>query len=442
MKRFNIHRAPVPALCALTLITWIIPSPIFAGELTLQDAVGKAMARSPQVSQAQADYAASVEKKRGTWSNAGPRVTGQYNEAHFGQAATVQLAPQSPPIEMRGETVKQGSLMVTQPVTGLYAVSELANLAGLSSKMADEGLAKARRDTGFAAAEAYLQAYLAIEQERIAAESLQAAQSQFKDASAIAGVGRLNQADLLKFQIALSQAETRRAQSRATRTLALAALRMAIQIPMSEAVELQKDLPEIQKVQASDSDLREMAKKRIEYRQAVLGRKIGDSGIKVAYAQYIPNINLFYKMDHDFDDHLAFGSQRDTHSVGVSLQWDIWSNGSSYFAVREAVDQKAKAEYMLVSATDGLELDLLQSKESAQVAQESLKLAEDAVKQAKEAYRIDLIRFKAGQISATDLIQSEAARSNAEGQLVAAKVQALTWNLKLQKALGYSEPKI
>ena len=440
MKKFDHKFAIEATLGALALIALAFPSALEARQLSLQEAVSTAMERSPQVHEAEAGYAAGIEKKRGAWSNAGPKVSGQYNESHFGQPETVQFGPQT--IVMRDETVKMGSLTIAQPITGVYAVSEYATLVGLNTKMAGEGLAKARRDTGFAAAEAYLQAYLAIEQERIAEESLDAAKSQFKDASAIAGVGRLNQADLLKFQIALSQADSRRAQSHATHTLALAALRMAIQMPMQEAIELQIDLPELKSIVLSDGDLRELVKKRIEYRQALLGQRIGDSGIKVAYAQFIPNVNLFYKIDHDFDPVISFGAQRDTRSVGVRLQWDIWNNGSTFFAVREAVKEKAKADAMVVGATDGLQLDLMQSKESAQVAQESLKLAEDAVKQAEEAYRIDVIRFKAGQISATDLIQSESSRSNAQGQLVAAKIQALTWNLRLQKALGYTEPKI
>ena len=426
---------------ALSLIVLTFPTALVAAQqITLQEAVGKAMERSPAVSQAESDYAANVEKKRGAWSNAGPKVSAQYNESYFGKQQTAQLGPQT--LVLRDDTVKMGSLTVAQPITGIYAVAEYAHLVGLNTEMAEEGLGKARRDTGFAAAESYLQAYLAVEQERIAEESLQAAQSQFKDASAIAGVGRLNQADLLKFQIALSQANSRRAQSRATKHLSMAALKMAIQAPMQEDIELQKDLPAPQKVEVASGDLRDLVKKRVEFRQAMLGEEIAGAGVKVAYAQFIPNVNLFYKIDHNFGTITGMGGEKDTHSYGVSLQWDIWNNGSSVFAVREAVNQKSKASAMAVGATDGLQLDLMQAKESTEVAQESLKLAEDAVKQAEEAYRIDVIRFKSGQMSATDMIQSESSRSNAQGQLVAAKIQSLTWALKLQKALGFTEPKI
>ncbi|MBF0443182.1 MAG: TolC family protein, partial [Oligoflexales bacterium] len=120
----------------------------------------------------------------------------------------------------------------------------------------------------------------------------------------------------------------------------------------------------------------------------------------------------------------------------------LWTGGSSIFAVREAINQKAKAESAFISATDGLQIDLSQARETTIAAVESLNLAEDALKQSEEAYRIDKIRFKEGQISANDLIQSEAARSNAQGQLIAAKTQAILWNLKLQKAIGYTEPKV
>jgi outer membrane protein len=441
ISRFRRDRLPQPGRPFTPLVVLLCFAATASGEeLTIEQCIAKALNSSTMVSAAESNYQAAQEKRRGAWANAGPRVSVGYNEAYFKEPQVVQFGPQS--ITMRPDTVKTGNITVAQPVTGLYAVSEYASLQGVSEDMAEQSLHKSRRDTAFGVAESYLQAYLTEQQEKIAEESLNAAQSQFKDASAMANVGRLGQSDLLKFQLALSQASTRLAQARAGKNLAFTSLKLAIGVSPAEALALGKELPQVKPFEAPQGEARDLIKQRIEYREAELRKEAAHGGVKVAMAQFIPNINLFAKLDRNFGETGGLGAEKETRSYGVSLQWDIWSNGSSFFAVREAREQSAGASHALQSASDGLYLELVQAIDSSRVAVESLKLAEDAVKQADEAYRIDVIRFKAGQISATELIQSESLRSSARGQLVAAQTQALIWNFRLQKATGAMQPKI
>jgi len=126
----------------------------------------------------------------------------------------------------------------------------------------------------------------------------------------------------------------------------------------------------------------------------------------------------------------------------VKLTWDLWSNGSTFFEIREAASNQLKAEVNEQVAQDAVQLDLTQAYENALAAQESLRLARSAVAQAEEVYRIDQLRFKNGQISATDLIRSESDRSTASGNLVNAETQLLVWHLKLQKAAGADLPQL
>ncbi|MBF0442229.1 MAG: TolC family protein, partial [Oligoflexales bacterium] len=323
---FKAKSTEISLIFILQFLSGAMTGKLLAAELTLKDAMDRAVQNSQSVIQAKHEYAATNEKESGTWANMSPRVSTEYKEAYFEKEQSFQLSPQAPAMVLRGKVSKTGSLMVAQPITGLYAVYELGKMSGYQKNIAEEGLIKAKRDAAYSAAEAYLQAYSAQEQEIIAKTSLDAAQSQFNDARAIARVGRLNQADLLKFQIALSSAKVKLANSKAAKVIAFKVLRSVLQASSEEEITLQKQLPDIQMI-----DLKEIKDdsftKRPEYKQASIARELGASGVKVASAQFVPNVSVFYRIDRNFGELTAMSGEKETKYYGLSLQWDLWTGG-------------------------------------------------------------------------------------------------------------------
>lgn len=406
---------------------------------TLQAAVAQAVARNPNVEQAQADVDAATEHKRGAWSNVGPRASVQYNELHYPDAQTANFGGQN--IVLRSDLSKTGSLTVSQTITGLYAAVQYGKFSSLQADLSYEGLRQAKRDIGFQAAEAFLNAYQAQEQDSISAASLKATRRQYEDALAIQRVGRLSQGDVLKFQLALSQAESRAAQAQATKQLAFANLRQITQTKDDETIALDPTLPSLTE---EDTDVQkgiaEAMALRPEAKRAEIASNLADYNKDLAYAQFVPTINVFKKWDRNFGEVTGFGGEKEVSYYGISLQWDIWSSGSSVFAVREAIASKNKAEAAKTNANDLIKLDVIQSWQNFQAAKQSLRFAQTGVVQAEEAYRIDQTRFKNGQISATDLILSESSKSAAQGNKVAAETQYLLWHFRLQRSIGKELP--
>jgi outer membrane protein len=406
--------------------------------LTLSEAVNRAVSRNPAVDQAQAEMDAATERKRSAWTNIGPRVSAEYNETYFPDKQTIQFGGAD--VLVRDDVSKTGSLTVAQPITGLYAAVQYGRFSNMQQDISFEALRQAKRDVAFQTAEAFLNAYQAQEQEVIAAASLNAARRQYDDALAIQRVGRLSQGDVLKFQLALSQAESRAAQARSTKQVAFALLQQMIQTREGELV-LDKALPKLEEENIDiEKGIEKALAQRPEARQADLGSELADYNKDLAYSQFIPSVNVFKKWDRNFGEMTAFGGEKETTYYGISLQWDIWSNGSSVFAVREAVANKNKAEASRAMAHDGVRLDVIQSWQNFQAAKQSLKFAQTGVTQAEEAYRIDQTRFKNGQISATDLILSECAMTTAQGTRVAAETQYLLWHFRLQRSMGRDLP--
>jgi len=408
----------------------------FANSLTIDEAVARAVTTSPRIRGAQADRDAAKEKRRGAWADLGPRLKAEYSQVRFEDAQKFQMGPTE--ITLRPEEVKSGSLTLAQPITGLYALAERARMEGSQEDQKDLMLQAARTEVALQTADSWLKAYGAQRQLQIAQASVEAALSQQKDAAALERVGRLNRGDVLRLELAVSEAKARVATTRAGRDIVIAALREAIDVEPGTPVDLAETLP---LVPADDPELAEALKvsreTRIERRMAENGVTLAGFGRSLALSQFSPNINLFAKLDHNFGEPAGLGaSGRDTRSVGVMLSWDLWNNGSSTFAVREAAQQVIRAGENVAGIDEQIRLDVQAAIYNLKAARESLSLATVAVNQAEEAYRIEQARFKTGARSSTDLILAEAARANAQGRRVAAETDIISWYMKLQKAQG------
>lgn len=409
-------------------------------ELSLNEAIQRAMSRSFSVAQAEAARDAQREARRGALARLGPSGTVSYNEQHFDKAQVATF--NGNPLVIRDDVTKNGSLIVTQPITGLYGYIENARLNDLQEDVTEEGLRKARADAGFAGAQAFLNAYAAQEQVAIAEASVNAAQSAFNDANVMNRVGRINQADYLKFQLALTQAQSRSSQARANNVIANSVLRQTLQMPEQETFFLSKELPEPKaNALALEEAIQTALKNRPDLKQAEMGAEIAGFGKKLAYTEFIPSVDIFGQIDRNFGEITALGSQeRDVKYYGIKVQWNFWNNGASVFKIREAIDSTHKAESAYAAAKDGVRLEVIQAVQNLQAARESLKQAEAGIKQAEEAYRIDQVRYKSGGITASDRILSESTKSDVQGQYVSARTQLLGWYFQLQRALGQEQP--
>lgn len=409
--------------------------------LSLSDAVNRALGSSTRIRQAGFDHEAQVEKVRGAWAEMGPRLKAEYSEVHFPSALSFQLNPAAPPITTRPEAIKNGTLTLAQSITGLPVFFEKARAETAQRDIKALTLRLTKSEVSYQTAERWLEAYQLTRQLGIAQASVAAAENQLKDAKSLERVGRLNRGDVLKLELAVSEAKARAAQARVGVELSVAALREVLGLEPTEPVELENALPD---VPDSDPDLatalQNAREQRLETQRARHGVSLAGLGKHLAYAQFSPNVNVFASLNRNFADQLALGTERQFRTYGVQVSWDIWNNGSHVFGVREAAEQQAKAEEAVKTVEDAVKLDVQAALANLRAARETLALAKVAVEQATEAYRIETVRFRTGTRSATDLITAETSEASAKGRLVTAQTSLINWHLKLQKALGGEQP--
>ncbi len=410
-----------------------------ASRMSIEETISRALTVSPLLKSAQAGEQAQREKKRGSWSDLGPRVKVNYNEVRFDDT---QVAPMNGQlVVIRPKQTKVGQLQVLQPITGAIALQQNAGLQGANQRLLEAETSLTESNVAFSAAEAWLRAYQADRQLAIADASILATESQLKDARALERAERLNRGDVLKLELMVSESKTRSAQARAFREIAFASLREAVGLAPDAEINLDNSLPQISALSMeSEQALTTAFARRVELTKAREGADIAGYGKKLAYTQFVPNVNVFLQYEHNYGELSAFSSQRQVRSYGIQASWDIWNNGSSVFAIREASQRQVQAEEGVRGVETMVRMDVLSAFANLRAARESLELAKVADEQATEAYRIEKVRFSAGTRSATDLVLAETSATGSKIRNVTAQTDWISSQLKCQKALGEGRP--
>ncbi len=430
---------------ALSALSW--SSGARAVALTFDATVARALESSTRVKATAHELEAAVERRRASWADAGPRVSADFSEVHFEDEQTAQLGAQE--VLLRPKVTRSASITASQPLTGAVALIAKAGLDGTTEDVKALALAQAKIETAFAAAEAWLRAAEKEKLVKVATESVAAAEKQSQDGAALERAGRINRGDLLRLQLATSEAKARLAGARAAAEIAFAVLRETVGMPAGTTIEVQ-GAPEAQVVAEKETpapagDVQGALKSRLEPQQAALGVEIAGFYKKLAYSQFSPNVNVFVKWERNLGE-LAGGlggtPKRDAKTYGITANWLLWDNMSRVFQVRQASEEVARTEALKSGAEAAIRLDVASAEAMLKASRESLALAVSAVTQADESYRIEEARFKTGSRSATDLILSEASRTGARGRLVTARTDFEASRLKLAKALGQDRPKL
>jgi outer membrane protein len=407
-------------------------------ELTLPEAIQRALDHSPMLESAKADLQGQVERTRSSWSSLGPRVDLQWRDVRFEDKQEMLLGPNA--ITLRDDRVSTGSAVLTQPILGLYGLYEKAQFEDVNTYAKNLAMQMTRREIVLQTAETYLRAHAANMLLDVALASQQAADAQVRDGQELMRVGRINRGDYLRLQVAASEAQARAAEAEAYREILFATLRELIGEPdIAASRQLAGDKPlahlgEATPIPSHEDILRAAMEANPEYLLAKTGHELATFSKKLAYTEFLPSLNFFAQFDKDFQP--LPGNPETTRSFGLALNWNIWSSGASAFRWRESSQQIASAASSVKSAEQRLRLVVYQHLANLRAQELGIKLASTTVEQATEAYRIAKAKFSSGSSTASDLVLAEASLTAARGREITSHTDYKITRLHLQKAMG------
>ncbi len=193
----------------------------------------------------------------------------------------------------------------------------------------------------------------------------------------------------------------------------------------------------LQPAEAIDYELESL----IDYKIITTQEKLQKLNYRRQLSEYLPTIAGFYTykksaMRDEFD---IFEKGKDwfpTSVIGINIDIPIFSSGSRY-----SKSQQAKLNYQKIQNTkqqivDGLKLEISQAKTNYNTAVEKFKREKTTKELALKIYEKNLIKFKQGVATSTELTQIYSQYLNAETNYHNSIMELLLAKLKFDKALG------
>ncbi len=408
--------------------------------ITVEDAVARALDENPRMVAARARARAAQDRALSEGARMLPSVhlsdEWQYWNSAYAPPITTPLGNLA--FKVRDQSVNTFSAAGAQPLVGLFHIAEdywAAKKGGEAGavrvKAAEQALKEGLRNH-------FIEYFEAKAEGEIAAASEAQLAEQVNVASAKVHAGVLTNADFLRVKVAAANARQQAivAQSNAdvARTQILVAIGMS---PDDGEIDLGEPSALLASADAAipsfDDASRTADTRRPELAAARLDADSARHTKRARLASLLPDVDLeaaYLRVDGQIFQ------PPNSEFVGIKASWAIWEWGASFFAYRAAAEQAlafaadADNERRVITTEVGNVLSQMTASRSA------VTLAQETISSAEEAYRVTNAQVQAGSATTTDLLDSQAALTQARLNLTRARYQLAATRVRLDRATG------
>jgi outer membrane protein TolC len=325
-----------------------------------------------------------------------------------------------------------------QPLLGLLHLSHEHDSQSRMAEVTEAELETARADLKATVEAQYLHLFEAKALEEVAQASQRELSEQVAVTQAKLDAGVLTTADLLRVQVAVANARQQEIQARSQEEIARANLLGAVGLPQDDVTtRFSEPKSLLARARESPPNLPSAESQALSLRP-----ELKEKHLYVDALHHTEKAHLF-SMLPEVDAEAAYlrtdGSifnPANAGFVGVKASWAIFEWGASWYAHEAAVEQTEAARRDTESEERqiGIEVssDLSQARASAAVVD----VARQTITSAEEAYRVTQALLKAGSATTTDLLDAEAALTQARLNLTRAQYEQAVANVTLDRSLG------
>ncbi len=242
--------------------------------------------------------------------------------------------------------------------------------------------------------------------------------------------GYAQEIDLLEVQARGAEAESMYNQAKLNKNLAYQFLSFLL----NEEVDSIKRVNDMAPMPHIDSA--EVESNNIDIQQALLGLQISEMAINVEKANYLPTVGAFG--EYGSADNVLWNefAQKDSYTVGIQLQWNIFNGG-----IDAANVEKAKANYLKVHdqvslAKSGVALKVKKLETEILSKNADVRSFDKQLKFAKKVYENYQSRYKEGIVSISDVLMKQSKELEVLLKLLAIKNERNTKIFELNSLLN------
>ncbi|MDD5034006.1 MAG: TolC family protein [Methylococcaceae bacterium] len=283
---------------------------------------------------------------------------------------------------------------------------------------------------------AYYAVLAAPKQVEAAQHSIEAVDSELKNARIQHQEGALLKSDVLSLEVRRAQAAETELRALNAVELARSGLRILLGLETTEPMEIRESAEPLAARQDSLTGLITQAlAQRPEMLAATRQVEMREQELRAEEGGHLPRVNAYaaYGLNERSPE---FNFNRDNLTMGVSAEVDLFAGGAT--SARVAGAERKLAETRAIRERTRLEIEDEVRKAQANLseARQRRQVAEAATVSADEALRLVREQYRAGVATVTRYLEAEADRAQSEIHAVTARYDAQVARANLQQAIG------
>ena len=427
----------VVAWLSLTLDASAQAEPPF---ITLEEAIQMAQNHSYQRKAAQYRVESARQDRHGAWAEMMPSLQGEYSYARLKEQPYMRAG--NTELMVGPNDNFHWDVSVIQPLFTGFALTSQLESRELTVAVREQEARSASLDVRRDAQLAYFDLLLARKLREVASQTVTALEAQEQDAKRFFEQELIPLNDLLRSQVALSDATQSMEKAEASVRLAKTRLNLLLGLPAAEALTT-ADIDDIPPYQA---DLDALTAKALEARPDIQAARLGLDTLKkavtAAKSSYYPHVGAFATYEQDGDNFAADSndySNEQNASAGIKLEWEIFDWGKTRSEVAKNKAELRAAEQRLKLLEDGVRLQVQSAFLDLQVARKNTGTAQKTLAQARENRRIVKLRYDQQIATSTDVLNAQADLTRADTNYYRALYGYMMSLANLERAVGDCE---
>lgn len=367
----------------------------FSRSLTRQDVVAYGLAHNRSYRAAEEEVKAFKQRVKESKADFYPKVDSSYTFQHLKDQPFAQLLNMRFPVAP--STTNRWEIDVSQPLFTGFGLTAQLKISQMDLIIAEQKLEEARLNLVRDILHSFWQTLLAERLLQVARDSVASLEIHRSNAEAYFQQGLAVRNDVLKADVALSQARQNERKVSKQLTVLRSKLNQLLdrdlqaKIQLSEgdmSLNLPPDLDDLYALAEND---------RPEYVSINTSLRQVDQRITEVKSKYYPHLSAFaqyYREGYDFLANRNGYVNGDNAAVGVRVDWNLFEGGKTNAAVNELVYRKNSLEERKQDLRQQIRLQVEDAYEQALLARDNVETARTALKQAEENERMTALQYK------------------------------------------------
>jgi len=284
---------------------------------------------------------------------------------------------------------------------------------------------------------AYYAVLAAPKQVEAARHSLDAVDSELKNARILHNEGALLKSDVLSLEVRRSQARETELKALNAVELTRSGLRTLLGVDTSETLEIREsaDAPTPTQQDSVSGLMTQALVQRPEIQVAARQVEMREKELRAEQGGHLPRVNAYasYGINNRSP---SFNFNNDNLTMGVNAEIDLFAGGATVARVAGAEHKLAEAQAIRERTRLEIEDDVRKAHANLVEAQQRKEVAEAATASAHEALRLVREQYRAGASTVTRYLEAEADQAQSEIRQVTARYDAQVARAFLQQAIG------